>query len=160
MYCSWSFKLILHFCNMSANFNLFRLKFLQKVFILNTPFISFITQDEDEWKEVKEDQGKDYTGLKIGQLTINEEDSLQNKLLHDQDDSTDTDSHAAGSKGHDPWKKSGGAPTSSQQSKNVTLETPVGHQIYISPSVKVNVNLFFFIRFLENGFLSCSCYFL
>lgn len=67
-------------------------------------------QDEDEWKEVEE-QTKDYTGLKIGQLTISEEDQMQVNLGLGYEGGENEGQHEnngsnSGNKSNDPWKKS------------------------------------------------------
>lgn len=71
-------------------------------------------QDEDEWKEIEE-QTKDYSGLKIGQLTISEEDQMQVNLglgyeggeNDGQYENSSATNNAKGS--NDPWKNPGKA---------------------------------------------------
>ncbi|KAH8261117.1 hypothetical protein KR044_003609 [Drosophila immigrans] len=69
---------------------------------------------EEEWKEFEQEQRKDYSGLKIGQLTINEKQQQQQnqQAADDQDDDDDeySDDYGNGdsntnSSGHGPWKK-------------------------------------------------------
>ncbi|XP_076180120.1 protein CDV3 homolog [Ptiloglossa arizonensis] len=62
-------------------------------------------EEEDEWREFKEEK-KDYTGLKIGNLTLNESidvDSDEEKGTGDN--SSDGESGEAGTKHFGPWKK-------------------------------------------------------
>ncbi|XP_034107991.1 protein CDV3 homolog [Drosophila albomicans] len=67
---------------------------------------------EEEWKEFEQEQRKDYSGLKIGQLTINEKQQQQIQQSDDLDDDDDeySDDYGNGdsntnSSGHGPWKK-------------------------------------------------------
>ncbi|CAK9827246.1 Protein CDV3 homolog A [Anthophora retusa] len=63
------------------------------------------TEDEDEWKEFEEEK-KDYTGLKIGNLTLNESigvGSDDEKAAGDV--SSDGESAEGGTKHFGPWKK-------------------------------------------------------
>lgn len=62
-------------------------------------------QEEDEWKEFEEEK-KDYSGLKIGVLTIN--DSLEAESDDERgtgENSSDGESGEGGTKNSGPWKK-------------------------------------------------------
>lgn len=63
------------------------------------------TEDEDEWK-VFEEEKKDYTGLKIGNLTVNEsQEVVSEDEKGTQDNSSDGESGESGGKHMGPWKK-------------------------------------------------------
>ncbi|KAH8416131.1 hypothetical protein KR222_008878 [Zaprionus bogoriensis] len=70
---------------------------------------------EEEWKEFEQEQRKDYSGLKIGQLTLNDrqqqpqQQQQQSDDVYDDEDE-DSDGYAnsdpnAKRSGHGPWKK-------------------------------------------------------
>lgn len=63
------------------------------------------TEDEDEWREFEEEK-KDYTGLKIGNLTMNESiDAESDDEKGTGDNSSDGESGEGGTKHSGPWKK-------------------------------------------------------
>ncbi|CAL7950666.1 unnamed protein product [Xylocopa violacea] len=63
------------------------------------------TEDEDEWREFEEEK-KDYTGLKIGNLTLNESiDAESEDEKGTGDNSSDGESGEGGTKHSGPWKK-------------------------------------------------------
>ncbi|XP_031840057.1 protein CDV3 homolog [Nomia melanderi] len=63
------------------------------------------TEDEDEWREFEEEK-KDYTGLKIGNLTLNESvDAESDDEKGTGDNSSDGESGEGGGKQLGPWKK-------------------------------------------------------
>ncbi|XP_076647017.1 protein CDV3 homolog [Halictus rubicundus] len=63
------------------------------------------TEDEDEWREFEEEK-KDYTGLKIGNLTLNESlDAETDDEKATEDNSSDGESGEGGGKHLGPWKK-------------------------------------------------------
>ncbi|XP_076284914.1 protein CDV3 homolog [Lasioglossum baleicum] len=63
------------------------------------------TEDEDEWREFEEEK-KDYTGLKIGNLTLNESpDAETDDEKAAEDNSSDGESGEGGGKHVGPWKK-------------------------------------------------------
>ncbi|XP_076632132.1 protein CDV3 homolog [Colletes latitarsis] len=62
-------------------------------------------EEEDEWREFEEEK-KDYTGLKIGNLTLNESlDAESEDEKGTGDNSSDGESGEAGGKHSGPWKK-------------------------------------------------------
>jgi hypothetical protein len=62
-------------------------------------------QDEDEWKEFEEEK-KDYSGLKIGHLTINDSlDAESDDERGNGENSSDGESGEGGTKHTGPWKK-------------------------------------------------------
>ncbi|XP_037948639.1 protein CDV3 homolog [Teleopsis dalmanni] len=63
--------------------------------------------NEEEWKEFEEETRKDYTGLKIGQLTINEDEEHSVSDGDDDEGDSDQNSNNESSKRHTggPWKK-------------------------------------------------------
>lgn len=95
-------------------------------------------QEEDEWKEIEEER-RDYTGLKIGQLTINEDDQDQDGYADGEQ--TEGETGTSNIKGQDPWKKSGSTGVQLTNVGNLT-STPATNldsasQVYVSPAVKV-----------------------
>lgn len=63
------------------------------------------TEDEDEWRDFEEEK-KDYTGLKIGNLTLNESiDAESDDEKGTGDNSSDGESGEGGLKHSGPWKK-------------------------------------------------------
>ncbi|XP_076241187.1 protein CDV3 homolog [Calliopsis andreniformis] len=63
------------------------------------------TEDEDEWRDFEEEK-KDYTGLKIGNLTLNESlDVESDDEKGTGDNSSDGESGEGGTKHSGPWKK-------------------------------------------------------
>lgn len=106
---------------------------------------------EEEWKEFEQEQRKDYSGLKIGQLTINEKQQQQQHHHHqqqqlddmDDDDDEDSDSYAntdsntkRGEFG--PWKKLIPAEEVTQIPVPVEAEKPSSNVRYISPALRVS----------------------
>ncbi|KAH0554245.1 protein CDV3 homolog [Cotesia glomerata] len=93
-----------------------------------------IEQEDEEWREFTEER-KDYTGLKLGNLQVND------KLSNGSDDerggvenSSDGESGEVGSKQSGPWKKTDvpvveeeatAAPPATTTEKNSTIETKV-----------------------------------
>lgn len=62
-------------------------------------------QDEDEWKEFEEEK-KDYSGLKIGHLTVNDSiDAESDDERGTGENSSDGESGEGGTKHSGPWKK-------------------------------------------------------
>jgi len=90
-------------------------------------------EEEDEWKEVKEDQARDYSGLKIGQMTINEEEQ---ELDADGEPVEGNELNAARGNSSAPWK--GGTQPSNAGVGKPTLAAvaEAGNAVYISPTVR------------------------
>ena len=66
---------------------------------------SFFNQEEDEWKDYEEEK-KDYTGLKIGNLTVNENSFTESDEDRETgDNSSDNEVGDGVSKHTGPWKK-------------------------------------------------------
>ncbi|XP_030374732.1 protein CDV3 homolog [Scaptodrosophila lebanonensis] len=93
---------------------------------------------EEEWKEFEEEQRKDYSGLKIGQLNINEQQPTQlpSADVYDEDDddsegNATTDVNAKRS-GFGPWKKL--IPAEEVTQIPVEIEKP--SKVYISPALR------------------------
>lgn len=93
-------------------------------------------QVEEEWKEVEEER-RDYTGLKIGQLTINEDDQDQE---YGDGDQAEGEAGTGNAKGGDPWKKGGGsgAPVgkAAQAAAAAAIAAESVSQVYVSPAMK------------------------
>lgn len=100
---------------------------------------------EDEWKDFQEDDGqKDYSNLKIGQLTISEEEKNQINAGNDPDAGSDGQSDGEGNSDSDtrpsgPWKSVGteGAPTTTQ-SDTPQQKAPASN-VYVPPQLKNQV---------------------
>lgn len=97
------------------------------------------TQDppttEEEWKEFEEEQRKDYTGLKIGQLTLNDDD--EQSQTEGDDDDVDSEGNAVPDYKRDlegPWKKV--IPAEEVTQIPVEIEKP--SKVYISPALRNN----------------------
>lgn len=104
--------------------------------------------NEDEWKEFEAEERKDYTGLKIGHLQINDD----NQSGSDGDDGDDgegdgTDSSDRRKAG--PWKKVHGeaaaaaaataaaaAANTAANSSQETEEKPNTSKLYVSPALR------------------------
>ncbi|KPU76655.1 uncharacterized protein Dana_GF13352, isoform C [Drosophila ananassae] len=102
---------------------------------------------EEEWKEFEEEQRKDYSGLKIGQLstiTVNESESSRIPSApegggsYDEDDedsngyaNADTGDSRAG---HGPWKKL--IPAEEVTQIPVEVEKPSLSKVYVSPALR------------------------
>lgn len=98
---------------------------------------------EDEWKDFQEDDGqKDYSNLKIGQLTISEEEQNQVNMGNDIDGGSEGQSDGEGNSDNPdrpfgPWKKvtEGGAPGSQQPETPQPKQAPVSN-VYVPPQLK------------------------
>ncbi|KAL7737589.1 hypothetical protein ACLKA6_007703 [Drosophila palustris] len=108
---------------------------------------------EEEWKEFEQEQRKDYSGLKIGQLTINEKqqqqhhhqqqqqqqqqhsDDIDDGEGEDSDGYANTDSNTKRS-GPGPWKKLIPAEEVTQIPVPVEAEKPSSNVRYISPALR------------------------
>lgn len=98
---------------------------------------------EEEWKEIEVER-KDYSGLKIGQLTINEDEQNQ----QDDGDSNDDEENEANdnynvydSKGNGPWKKVIPAEEVTQIPMPATTPASGGSSVYISPALRNSQNV-------------------
>uniref|UniRef100_A0A182J1X4 Protein CDV3 homolog n=1 Tax=Anopheles atroparvus TaxID=41427 RepID=A0A182J1X4_ANOAO len=93
-------------------------------------------QPDDEWMEVKENK-KDYTGLKLAQLTIDNESNNDSEQLGDPND---PNNDGEGGEGGDrdptkPWNKLDA--TAAARAKVPSLVEPVAtSNVYISPAMK------------------------
>lgn len=82
------------------------------------------TEDEDEWREFEEEK-KDYTGLKIGNLTLNESvDAESDDERGTGDNSSDGESGEGGNKHSGPWKKPEGPPPAPQPEVTAEVAPP------------------------------------
>lgn len=94
---------------------------------------------EDEWKEVEEEQRKDYSGLKIGHLNINDEDNESESEGHDEDVDSDGNQNSEFVKHSDggPWKKV--IPAEEVTQIPVEMPKPVS-KVYILPALRAAVS--------------------
>lgn len=116
---------------------------------------------EDEWKDFQEEEQKDYSNLKLGQLTITEEQQNQVNLGQDADEDGQSDgeglSDSAERRASGPWKKV--VPTADGTTE-VPIPAPLPvkttSSVYVSPALRNQVsNIFFYYYF----FVALFCVF-
>ncbi|KAM7345820.1 protein CDV3 homolog isoform 1-T1 [Cochliomyia hominivorax] len=92
-------------------------------------------QAEDEWKEIEEEQRKDYSGLKIGQLTLNDEDDETDSEGQDEDGESDGNQNNDSTKRSEdgPWKKV--IPAEEVTQIPMEMPKPVS-KVYVSPALR------------------------
>jgi hypothetical protein len=117
--------------------------FLFLLYIINACFcrISF-SQNEDEWKEFEEER-KDYTGLKIGTLTINEDenkDAPEGSTEGGQNENDGSSENTGGErKTSGPWKKVEGSEAPIVAPKPIQVQEIVSapkQSVYVSPAYR------------------------
>lgn len=96
---------------------------------------------EDEWKDFQEEERKDYTGLKIGQLQIKEDDQYSGTDGdgdgENEDGSENPDKRKAG-----PWKKVSGSnataevPSAPKEPPPQQSEKANPSKVYVSPALR------------------------
>ncbi|XP_055374254.1 protein CDV3 homolog isoform X2 [Condylostylus longicornis] len=89
-------------------------------------------QDNEEWKEFQEVEQKDYSGLKIGQLTLNDDEDELGSGQEGGLDENDTDGEGSSNKDRKqgPWK-------SVVPAEEVTqIPVEVKPSVYVSPAFK------------------------
>lgn len=142
-------------------------------------FFFVVQRVEDEWKEFEEEERKDYTGLKIGQLQIT--DDNQTNEEGDGADKYDSDGELVTADGersrNKPWNKGSEEAAAAAEAlataaatakaaaaaKAAANQTVAGSSVYISPALRhapVSLgHLFFFFSILKLIFISlcCSC---
>ena len=99
---------------------------------------------EEEWKEIEVER-KDYSGLKIGQLTINEDDLNQRDEAESYDDDENEGNEnyqMSDSKGNGPWKKVIPAEEVTQIPMPA-VGPATGASFYISPSLRNSVSILY-----------------
>lgn len=97
-----------------------------------------------EWKEIQEEK-KDYSNLKIGQLSMHENNQF---VHHHRDSDNDGDDNEGGnerSSGADPWSKkdpssSGGDVVAAPQVQESSRATASASKLYISPALRASAN--------------------
>ncbi|XP_023302894.2 protein CDV3 homolog isoform X1 [Lucilia cuprina] len=92
-------------------------------------------QVEDEWKEIEEEQRKDYSGLKIGQLTLNDDEEETDSEGQEDDGESD------GNQNSDSLKRSGGGPWKkvipAEEVTQIPMEMPKPvSKVYVSPALR------------------------
>lgn len=88
--------------------------------------------EEEEWKDFEEEK-KDYTGLKLGQLTITDDDKNQQNLGGDSDN--EGQYYLDSGSSDNPWKKSD--PSAPQEApKQPKAPAPTGG--YVAPHLRVS----------------------
>lgn len=106
----------------------------EQVVEVNAPVV------EEEWKEIEVER-KDYSGLKIGQLTINEDEHNQRDEGENYDDE-DNEGNENGQyehKGNFPWKKV----IPAEEVTQIPMPTgpATGASVYISPALRNSQNI-------------------
>lgn len=100
---------------------------MQDFFIAKTDIPLIYLQDNDEWREFEEEK-KDYSGLKIGTLTINEQsDAESDDDRGTGENSSDGELGEGGSKHSGPWKKTD-APEQPEVQQQQTEQEPKKQQ--------------------------------
>ncbi|XP_030557788.1 protein CDV3 homolog isoform X1 [Drosophila novamexicana] len=110
---------------------------------------------EEEWKEFEQEQRKDYSGLKIGQLTITDRQHQQQQQQHQQqqhhqsddvydEDDEDSDGYANADpnskrSGYGPWKKLIPAEEVTQIPVPVETDNKSASKMYISPALRAGL---------------------
>lgn len=92
---------------------------------------------EEEWKDFQEAEQKDYTGLKIGQLTIDEDNDDGGSGQEGGFDDNDTDGEGGGShkeRKHGPWK----AVVPAEEVTQIPVEVEKKPSVYVCPAIKAN----------------------
>ncbi|XP_055919233.1 protein CDV3 homolog [Eupeodes corollae] len=96
---------------------------------------------EEEWKEIEVER-KDYSGLKIGQLTINEDEMNNQKdeteNYDDEDNEGNENLQLFDSKGNGPWKKV--IPAEEVTQIPMPVGPATGTSVYISPALRHSQN--------------------
>lgn len=97
---------------------------------------------EDEWKDFQEEEQKDYSNLKLGQLTITEEQQNQVNLGQDadgEDGQSDGElSDSAERRASGPWKKVEGGAAEVPVSAPLPVKTT--SSVYVSPALRNQVS--------------------
>ncbi|XP_039953709.1 protein CDV3 homolog [Bactrocera neohumeralis] len=92
---------------------------------------------EEEWDDFEQEQRKDYTGLKIGQLTLNDdEDESQGEGEEDDVDSdgnVNPETNSSKRSGGGPWRKV--VPAEEVTQIPMEIEKPTS-KLYISPALR------------------------
>lgn len=99
-----------------------------------------VSNNDEEWKEIEVER-KDYSGLKIGQLTINDEELNPQNYAdgdgYDEDEGEGNDGNQISeSKGHGPWKKV----IPAEEVTQIPMEIEKS-KVYISPGLRNSQNL-------------------
>ncbi|XP_061402261.1 protein CDV3 homolog [Musca vetustissima] len=91
---------------------------------------------EDEWKEIEEEQRKDYSGLKIGQLTLNDDDDYSGSEGQDEDGESDgnVNSETGKKSGSGVWKKV--IPAEEVTQIPMEMPVPAKSKTYVSPALR------------------------
>ncbi|XP_015609382.1 protein CDV3 homolog [Cephus cinctus] len=93
-------------------------------------------EEEDEWRDFEEEK-KDYTGLKIGNLTVDETaDAESDDERGTGENSSDGESGEAGSKHSGPWKKPDAPPSQPEVEVVVPVQPPTGGSSYKPPHLR------------------------
>uniref|UniRef100_T1GZH0 Protein CDV3 homolog n=1 Tax=Megaselia scalaris TaxID=36166 RepID=T1GZH0_MEGSC len=96
------------------------------------------SNDDEEWKEIQEEK-KDYSNLKIGQLSLNDNNH------YDDDSELEEDGESGNERSSvvDPWKKvdsTAESGSSQNQSQEASKTTATASKLYISPALRAAQN--------------------
>lgn len=97
--------------------------------------VNFQVKKDDEWKDFEEEERKDYSGLKIGVMQINDDESNTGTDGEGADIGSDGELNADSSERRTgPWKKMAeNAPAATE----VVVEKPQAtSNVYISPAMR------------------------
>jgi len=95
-----------------------------------------VTMSEDEWKDYKEEERKDYTGLKLGLLQISDDDQLDGDAEggeYGSDGELNSESQDRSKSG--PWKKVEDDAEKPVVKQPVLEKSPVS-SVYVSPALR------------------------
>lgn len=98
--------------------------------------VSFQTVNEDEWKDYQEEERKDYTGLKLGLLQINDDNQLDGDAEggeYGSDGEINSENQDKTKSG--PWKKVEEDAEKPVKKEPVLEKAPVS-SVYISPALR------------------------
>lgn len=112
-----------------------------------------------EWKEIQEEK-KDYSNLKIGQLSLNDNNH------YDDDSELEEDGESGNERSSvvDPWKKvdsTAESGSSQNQLQEASKTTATASKLYISPALRAAQNAvsFLYFFFVIESLHSCHCSF-
>lgn len=121
----------------------------QQVIAIDKPYgieknltTDFLIKDpvEEEWKEFEVEERKDYSGLKISQLTISDDDQNQQNYGESEnydDEELDNEGNTISEANRGgPWKKV----IPAEEVTQIPMEKPTS-KLYISPALRHSVNI-------------------
>lgn len=107
--------------------------YLKHILYLTMNYLLLEQPEEDEWKEIAEDQEKDYTGLKIGQLQIN--DDFDEDYENDGE-GTNIDGEPNAKSGSGVWKGKQSEAQAAAHAAQVAASSEPVSKTYVIPAMK------------------------